>query len=423
MSTATAAPPPTTSRGAPAPVRRVVWTHYGFQFFFGLLVWVPVFYTYQRVVGLDDRQIFGIQSIYYIAFCLFEIPTGLLADRLGLRRSMIGGAAVLLLANLVPVAAPGYAGFLAHWLLIALARSLVSGAASAYLYEYLQRHEAAWFYQRAEGNARAYSLIGKIVCWPAAGVLMAWLPASVYWLTALNAAVALVLALRLPALLGADPEHPHATARPASTWRTVGGAARFLRRSPLLILIMVQGIAVFTLSRILQVNLFQPILTVKDTPVVWHGAVLAAMTVFEVAGAAASHRVRRNTRDLAAVSVLTVVMAASLALVVPAPGVFTIVCLCAFSLVAGLVYPVQRKLLNEAITDSRYRATLLSIESLIDRAVCAVVALLLGSYLATGRLQTFLLLSAGAAVLLIVLVAPLSALVARRQRAAADLAS
>ncbi|GGQ87667.1 MFS transporter [Couchioplanes azureus] len=412
----TVTPPPVTPRRAPESVRRVVWIHYGFQFFFGLLVWVPVFYTYQRVVGLDDREIFGIQSIYYVAFCLFEIPTGLLADRLGLRRSMIGGAAVLLLANLVPVAAPGYAGFLVHWLLIALARSLVSGAASAYLYEYLQRHDASWFYQRAEGNARAYSLVGKIVCWPAAGALMAWLPASVYWLTALNAAVALVLALRLPALLGADPEHPEAR---ASTWRTVGGAARFLRRSPLLMLVMVQGIAVFTLSRILQVNLVQPILTVKDTPVVWHGTVLAAMTVFEVAGAAASHRVRRFTGDLAAVSVLTVVMAASLALVVPAPGVLTVVCLCAFSLVAGLVYPVQRKLLNEAITDSRYRATLLSIESLIDRAVCAVVALLLGSYLATGRLQTFLLLSAGAAVLLIVLVAPLSALVSRRRRVTA----
>ncbi|MFI5497193.1 MFS transporter [Actinoplanes sp. NPDC051859] len=405
------------SRKAPEHVRRIVWIHYGFQFFFGLLVWVPVFYTYQKVVGLDDRQIFGIQSIYYIAFCLFEIPTGLLADRLGLRRSMIGGAAVLLVANLVPIAEPSYGGFLAHWLLIALARSLVSGAASAYLYEYLQRHDAGWFYQRAEGNARAYSLVGKIVCWPAAGVLMAWLPASVYWLTALNAVVALLLALRLPALLGADPEHSEATGKQASTLRTVGGAARFLRRKPLLVLIMLQGIAVFTLSRILQVNLFQPILTAKDTPVVWHGTVLAAMTLFEVAGATLSHRVRRFTGDLAAVSVLTVLMAASLALVVPAPGVFTVVCLCAFSLVAGLVYPVQRKLLNEAITESRFRATLLSFESLIDRAVCAGVALALGSFLATGRLQTFLLLSAGAAVVLILVLAPLSAYVSRRHAA------
>ncbi|WP_412749947.1 MFS transporter [Krasilnikovia sp. M28-CT-15] len=406
--------PPGSRPGLPAHVRRVVRFTYAFQFFFGLLVWVPVFYTYQRAAGLDDRQIFGIQSIYYVVFCLFEIPTGLVADRLGYRRSLTAGGVVLLAANLLPIAAPTYPGFLAHWVLIALARSLVSGAASAYLYEYLQRHGAGEHYQRAEGNGRAYSLVGKIVCWPAAGLLMSWWPSSVYWLTALNALVAVAAALRLPALTGAEP-----TAGPRATVAaTVRIALGQLRRSPRLALIMVQGVAVFTLARICQVNLFQPILTGKQTPVAWHGAVLAAMTLFEVLGSARSHWLRRFVGDLRAVFVLTVAMAACLALVVPVGAAFTVVCLCGFSMAAGLAYPVQRKLLNEAIADSRYRATLLSIESIIDRAVCAGVALLLGGYLAADRLDTFLLLSAGAAIGLMVLLAPLSALV--RRRAAAD---
>ncbi|GAB1640078.1 MFS transporter [Krasilnikovia sp. MM14-A1259] len=416
-STLLAAPPaPGSARpGLPAHVRRVVRFTYAFQFFFGLLVWVPVFYSYQRAAGLDDRQIFGIQSIYYVVFCLFEIPTGLIADRLGYRRSLTAGGVVLLAANILPIAAPNYPGFLAHWVLIALARSLVSGAASAYLYEYLQRHGAGEHYQKAEGNGRAYSLIGKIICWPAAGLMMSWWPASVYWLTALHALVAVAAALRLPALPA--PAEPAAGPR-ASVAATVRGALGQLRRSPRLALIMVQGVAVFTLARICQVNLFQPILTGKQTPVAWHGAVLAAMTLFEVLGSARSHWLRRILGDLPAVFALTVAMAGCLALVVPADALLTVACLCGFSLVAGLTYPVQRKLLNEAIPDSRYRATLLSIESIIDRAVCAGVALLLGSYLATDRLDTFLLLSAGAAVALMALLAPLSALV--RRRTAAD---
>ena len=74
---------------------RVVRLYIAFQFFFNLLLWVPIFYTFQRQMGLSDPQIFGIQSIYYVAFCLFEIPTGYIADRFGFRCSMLLGAAML----------------------------------------------------------------------------------------------------------------------------------------------------------------------------------------------------------------------------------------------------------------------------------------------------------------------------------------
>ena len=65
---------------------------------------------------------------------------------------------------------------------------------------------------------------------------------------------------------------------------------------------------------------------------------------------------------------------------------------------------MQRKLLNEAITDPAYRATLLSIESLIDRAVCALVVFLMGGFLARGAMASFLvLLAVGVAVAMLVI--------------------
>jgi len=54
-------------------VTRAIRLTFGFQFFFGLLPWVPVFSAYQKQLGMSDAEIFGIQSIYYIAFCLPEI--------------------------------------------------------------------------------------------------------------------------------------------------------------------------------------------------------------------------------------------------------------------------------------------------------------------------------------------------------------
>ena len=76
----------------------------------------------------------------------------------------------------------------------------------------------------------------------------------------------------------------------ASLIAGVGGALSTLRTSRWLALLMVQGVAMFTLVRICQVNLFQPILESKSLSVNWYGAVLAAMTVFEALGAARPHR-------------------------------------------------------------------------------------------------------------------------------------
>lgn len=371
-------------------VQRAVRLTYGFQFFFGLLLWVPIFYSYQKLAGLSDGEIFGIQSIYYIVFCLLEIPTGMIADRFGYRTSLVAGAGVLVAANLVPVLSSSYAGFLGHFILIALARSLVSGAQSAYLYEYLHISGSGEHYLRVEGAGRAYSLVGKIVFWPVIGLLMTWNLPSPYWLTAVNAGIALVFACRLPPIPGGR----RVIGKTASLLSGAGGALSALRSSRWLMLLMVQGIAMFTLVRICQVNLFQPILESKWLSVNWFGAVLAAMTVFEALGAARPHRLRRAIGPVGSVFTLTIVMALCLGVIAFVGSFPAVVLLCVFAVATGIAFPVQKQLLNDSIPDSRYRATLLSMESIVDRAVCALVAVALGAYLAAGQLNEFLVLTA-----------------------------
>jgi MFS family permease len=371
-------------------MKRVIRLYYGFQFFFSMLLWVPVFYDYQRQIGLSDAHIFQIQSIYYIAFCLLEIPTGFLADFWGHRLCMKSGAAVLTLANLLPIFAPNYGGFLAHFLLVALARSLISGASSAYLYDYLKAHGETEAYKQAEGNARSYGLVGKVVGWAAIGALMQWHLTLPYWLTAICSAVAVVYAMALPPIPGGAAQGVRAAA-----WRQLRPVMGLLVRTPTLILIMLQGIAIFVLARICTVNLYQPVLSEKSFSLASYGVIMSVMTVFEAVGSAYPHWLRRWLTDLNAVFCLTFVMAISTAALAFSGRVGTIVWFCVFSLATGLSFPIQRQLLNDAIPDSRYRATLLSIESLVDRAVCAGVASVLGAYVAGGRVDTFLLISGG----------------------------
>ncbi|WP_432176614.1 MFS transporter [Streptomyces sp. Tue6028] len=376
----------------PAAARRIIRLNNGFQLLFNLLWWMPVFYAYQRDAGLSEDQIFGIQSIYYVAFCLFEIPTGAVADRIGARNCLRAGAVVMTAANLTPVLAPSYSGFLVHFLAIATGRSLTSGAASAYLYDGLRAEGADAHYLRAEGTARALGLAAKVLCWPLVGPLMLLFPQAPYVLSAASAAGSLGCALALPRLA------PHGEVSvPVPRKRRRGGfqddtraALGVLRASPWLVLLMVQGVAVFTLSRICQVNLFQPVLLDHGIGESTHGSVLAAMTVAEAVASARPQWLSRRLSPVSWVSLLSVLLAAVLA-GLALGGPWTVVALlCAFAAVTGFVYPVQRKLINDAIPAGAPRATLLSVESIVDRGVCALAAVAAGAYLAAGRLDALL---------------------------------
>ncbi|MFJ3664622.1 MFS transporter [Streptomyces sp. NPDC090119] len=375
--------------------RRIIHLNNGFQLLFNLLWWMPVFYAYQRDVGLSDGQIFGIQSIYYIAFCLFEIPTGLVADRIGARNCLWAGAAVMTAANLTPVFSPSYTGFLLHFLAIAAGRSLASGAASACLYDGLRAEGAGSHYLRAEGTARALGLAAKVVCWPFVGPLMALAPQSPYVLSAVSAACSLGCALALPRTARRDTgKVTDSGQRGPALLRDTGAALRTLRSSPWLALLMVQGVGVFTLSRICQVNLFQPVLLHHGIAESGHGTVLAAMTVAEAIASARPQWLTSRLRPTAWVSLLSVALAATLAGTTVGGPWAVAGLLCAFAAVTGFCYPVQRKLINDAIPEHAPRATLLSVESIVDRGVCALAAVAAGAYLAADRLDTLLWQSA-----------------------------
>lgn len=362
--------------------KSVIYIYTAFQFFFSLLVWIPVFYAYQKQIGLSDTEIFRIQSLYYIAFLVLEIPTGLLADRLGYLSCLKWGAATLVVANLLPIYAQNYNGFLWHFFLIALARSFISGASAAYLYDYLAQKNCQQEYKKIEGKARAWGLIGKVACWAFVGAMMKWHLTLPYWITSISALISLYFAFALPDVVKTQS---------LTKLNHFGSAMKHLFSNKYLIFIVLQGIGIFTLVRIAQVNLYQPILNSKNFDLVAFGWIMSVMTLFEALGSAYPEKLQRWMKDRTAVSFTTFVMALSL-IVIPFVGqAGVVIALIVFSVASGLAFPIQKQLMNDAIVGAtQYRATLLSLESLVDRAACAWMASLIGASLTEGKLDTFL---------------------------------
>lgn len=390
-------------------LKKLFFTFNAFQFFFSLLLWVPIFYEYQKRIGLSDAQIFRIQSLYYLIFCLMEIPTGYLADWFGYRLCLILGSITLIAANIWVPFAPTYSGFLIHFILIALARSFVSGASSAYLYQTLHTENQLEEYKEAEGKARAYSLIGKVICWAFIGFIMQWHLTLPYWLTALNASIGLVFAFLLP-----DTKVTEEKKR-----ISIFELFSVLISNPYLVLLMLQGVALFVMARICQVNLFQPILQNKGFSVVSYGMIMSLMTIFEAIGSFKSKWIRKYLNDLYAVFVFTFIIGISFFLISLNSflglnlKIVTISALCLFSYIIGISFPIQRQLINKAIPEPRLRATLLSSESIIDRGVNSLVANNLGAALAAGQLLLFLKKSAIISILSVFTIALLIKLIGK----------
>jgi MFS family permease len=375
-----------------------------YQASFGALFWLPIFYEYQRGAGIADADIFAIQSFYYLAFCFLEIPTGFIADRWGHRLCLIAAGGVLIVANLLPVFWATVPGFFLHFTGLALARSLNSGASSAYLYESLKAEGRAPEYREFEGRIRSVALMVQLVSYAAAGVMMAVFRPAPYLASTLAGIVSFGAALSLPRLAALPAATQASGGAPAASPSKPGllGPLKALfsawRSTPLLIPTMLLGAVMFVLARVGQVNLFQPVLTLKGMPLASHGFMMSALAGAEaIASARSKWALKRLVPEGAHASRgifwLTAGLCVAWAAVAFVPGYGAAVPFLLTAVFFGMIYPLQKQLMNDLIPDGRIRATLLSAESLIDRAIVSGVALAAGAFVAEGRVLTFVWVS------------------------------
>ncbi len=407
-------------------LERLTRNYLGFQVSFSLLFWLPVFYEVQHRLGLTESQIFSIQGFYYLLFCLLELPTGWLADRFGSIRTLRAGAISLVAAQLAvvlgvgssldavqvagqkigegdPVVFSAYWAFVVHFALIAAARSLISGASNAYLFEAYSAAGRVAEYVHAEGRARAYGLFAKMGCWAVVGWLTQWNLLSSYWLTLGSAGVAVVYGFRLKELGHAQAGVAgvlQKSAQPVPNPQ-IGEALVLVLKEPRILGLMVQGMGIFVLARIVQVNLFQPLLLGRGFSTSSLGWVMALMTFFEAASSLRLGSVLKRFQPEGSVSLLSAGVAVSVGSLAVVQGSGLVLLLVLFSALIGFAGPIQRQVINQGISQalsqigrgSQLRATVLSLESLLDRAACSLVVALMGPWVAAGHIGRVLAVS------------------------------
>ncbi|MDA8793185.1 MFS transporter [Bacteriovoracaceae bacterium] len=376
-------------------VKSIIRNYLFFQLSFTLLWWVPVFFIFQKDHGISESEIFKIQSIYYIVFSFLEIPTGWLSDKFGHRWAMAAASFFLFVSNLIPLITVTYISFLLHFLIIALARSLASGAASAYLYDYLDKNNLKDEYKRIEGKARTFSLVGRMIVWPMVGPLMKIWVLFPYFLTSINAIIGLVVSLKLPKF--------EIQNNPSNAFPSFSNIFLEIKNSPLLISFIFQGAGIFILQRILLVQIFQPVLIYQKFSIESFGLLLGAITLIESIGSFNSNKLKRWISDENAIFIICIGVSLCFFILPILNQFITIITLGFCCFLMGLAFPIQKKILNDNIKNPQYRASLLSFESLIDRLICSLAAYLIGIELSNGGGLPFILNTTAICSLIIVI--------------------
>lgn len=337
--------------------------------FLGTLTWTTAAVYFLRDLGMSPLQLVLAGTALEIAYFVFEVPTGIVADLYSRKLSMIVAAALsgVAMLGIGAAASPGWA--IAAMGLWGCAWTFRSGAEDAWLADEAGAAHLGPAYQRSAQVARATGLLGI-----AAAVGLALVDLRLPFLVAGGTALLLAgyLAAAMPERGFVRPERTTHAGQVTAAITTARDGARLIRTTPVLVLIVVIFVLLgaweegfdrlWEAHLLLEVGL--PELGVLGE-VGWFGLFGAATLVlsFLVAAPLVRRIERLGGRELARLLLVmhAALMLCALGFALAGSLVAAATAYLATAVVRDLTGPPVHTWLNGTITDSSVRATVLSL--------------------------------------------------------------
>lgn len=347
-------------------------------------LWVPISMAFMAARGLAFDQIMLLSALYSAVVIAVEIPTGALADRMGRRLTMMGGALAMVAACLVSYGAHSFPAFAVAEALAAISISLCSGADSAYLFDLLHNRGRTEEYAHLESVASAWHLFGNAAAYAAGGLLGEIDLGLPYLVTAAIAFGAFVAAWGLGPEVAARPR-TSARAEVRAYVSTMRGAIDDVRRGRRLLWVIGLSSLIFVLIKVTN-YLYQPYLDGRGYGLAETGFVFAAVYLLATLVAHRGRRIRELVGEAPLVWITVAGLAGSFLLLDQLTGAWLLGGLAIQAFAKGLYAPLVKPMLNREIRDSSRRATVLSIESIARRTAMALFSLLAGLFAASSAI-------------------------------------
>ncbi len=245
--------------------------------FFGqLYFFVPFMTPYLLQRNLTIAEIAGLQTTLMLAMLVMEIPTGIIADRLGHVWSYRIALIVLASGEFGFLFARDYWAFLLIQVITGTGFAFGSGSVDAILYEALPDGDRLSAMQRAKGFLGAATQTGSVVAYSIGGIIAADLTLSRMTINIALGAIAVATAAALSFRLHEAP-HVAERARPDSR-KLLSTSWRAIRSNPVLLKIIALSVATHAFGAHLLV-FYQQYFLETGVPGVWFGLGLSIASV------------------------------------------------------------------------------------------------------------------------------------------------
>lgn len=346
---------------------------YSLEFALSLPAYVVVAVYLVREVGLSPLELILVGTVMEATVFLFEIPTGAFADTYGRKRSMILGFFLQGIAFTIVGLVPEFVPILCAWALWGFGHTFTSGAYEAWITDEVGTDRVGSVFMRGERISYLGAMTG-IAGSVALALYDLQLPVIVGGLIVIVTALLCIPLMPETAFRPRPRTEAHAARDLLATMKT---GATYTRRQPLLLLILAitffSGAASEAFDRLWEAQFIRevglPKLGSLDS-VAWFGIIgVTALLLGLVATTFLIRRFEHSPPQTLARTLLvfTSIMAAGQIAFGLAGGLgVAIAAYLVTRLMRYLVYPVYMTWLNQQITDSSVRATVISIAGQAD---------------------------------------------------------
>lgn len=345
-------------------------------FFSTLYFYAPVATLYLRGRGLNYVQINSLWGIIVGTMFLTEIPTGMLADRLGRKRAIHIALALQLLGEVIFIFADNYAFFALASIAGGLGFAFSSGCVEALVYDSLKAAKREGAMSEAMGLIDAAQKLANLLAYAAGGLLTVRLTEKRFVLAVVWTACAVGIGFLTTLMLKETQDRLPKQERVHSITLLVDGIRTLRDNRAFLGLVLLSLATVPFVDYLL--GLAQPRLVAAGTPSLWLGFSRALAAGLSILGARYVYRLEKwvgHRASLFLVTALPGVMHVLMAMVLY--PVWSVVVFCALVGSTSLKGPLFAGHLNQHI-ESQNRATVLSLISMISGIYVALMGLVIG---------------------------------------------
>lgn len=347
-------------------IRRNIRIMYAIALLQGMVFYAPIATLYRQNVGLGVFEIALIESISLAISIAMELPWGVVADRIGYRRSMVVCCMLWFVSKLVFWWAGGFGMFLLERVLLGVVTAGLSGLDQSILYCSTDEEDA-------QGVFGVYENLGTV------GVLFAAAVYSLFigddyrlaaLLTAVSYGAAAILSLGLVEVRVAGTDQ-------RSALGDFGSAVRSLLSDRRMLLLVIGCALLMEVRQTVCVFLNQLQYVrcgMSDTAI---GVVYIGVTLLALIGGLSARLTRRFGAKRLGTVLFFGCTAACAMLAVTQSAWLSVLCVGMIHGCASLLWPLKSDLVNCRI-DSPNRATALSVAQLLEDGVAIGVSLMLG---------------------------------------------